>query len=228
MKIITAFLLIFTFTPMVFGQNLKEIINVVESRPGTYITPDAVKYYYGEVNKVEEKTYKELLAKSESRLYNTESWINAVLTLGDMGPNAIEAISVLVEQFPSVMHIKISEETYNSTYDGDFSRWVNSGKVAAYPSMQMNNPIFNLNSLKEGRTWYEYEGFIKIDSEYKTTYVRYNNSGGVERAEGNRIDSFFFYPGAYALTKITGQKLGIDQEKWKKWWDENKIKYETK
>lgn len=190
----------------------------------SYTAPEAEEYVWGKLYKQPKSFYAPLVESARSRIEKAKQSMNAVISLGDIGAEAKEAIPLLIKEFPSVMDAGYSEKTCElivgyGNISPDESCIIKGERVKE--QLMKSSPFFPFNERNK------FENFIFWED---VKMIRHSESS-IGGTVGTRLYEdvtigvlFIFYPGAYALTKITGENFGKDEKKWQQWWEKNKAK----
>ena len=125
----------------------------------------------------------------------------AALALGGFGALAEEAVPELIATFP-VIDFTTNDNLFVQIAEKKFKKILGPG-YRSYVNVHStivdkDSPVLEQPLPGQSKVGFDFEGNYRL----------------------------IVHSGAYALSKITGEKLGYDVGTWQQWWDENKDRYE--
>ncbi len=200
--------LLVVFGPaMVHGEDdeVARLIDDIQRGPSVYYTPEALDYFRvkapGKVAGIGAQDKDAALRA-----------FRAAIKLSTMGSKAVEAAGVLVEKFPTACHVSVIRGVEFTPGHGTFEDWVHTYAVSERKKFLLGS------SLLEYATLVKCKELITTETDREILSRQVSSGGRITRASTNIFIVIKLYAGACALTRLSGQALGTEQEAWRRWY----------
>ena len=187
------------------GNETKKLIDAVKAAPSLYRTAEAVDYF----SRVGSPDFSSGQQNRDAAIEG----LRAVVKLGDMGQTALEAVPTLVDLFPRMEHVAIKRSVHYTPGNGSLEDWVQTYLVNEKNNFVFSSPFVEYATITKCENWIEALPVTTILSK-KT-----GKGGKIVDAVADIVIILRVNAGACALSRITGNDLGVSQESWRKWYD---------
>jgi hypothetical protein len=193
-----------TYAPAADTTQMTRYIRDIQAGPSTYYTPEASTYFVsrGSIGPGGTATDRDAATRSFTAITRISH-----MTYAD----AREAIPIMVSLFPKIVHLVQVHGAVFGANEGTFDDCIGTCVTNAKNQFMVSPPILDYNILSQ------YESFIDETHEVEFVSKQLNASGEVAQAVFNLKIFFTVYIGEGALSRLTGQSLGHDQNAWKRW-----------
>jgi hypothetical protein len=180
--------------------SLVDQINSIADGPSLCLTTQAV------YNQVPTKIIGAYVDTSSNRV-KCRSVLDAVQALSNAGPAAKDAIPILLQKYPIVVHVEVLNNLSYTAEVGTFEDWVLTKTMSVKNKLDLNPPFDAYNLVDPCAD------FIEATQEHEIFSPMYRGSV-VQNAIVTIRVYYVMYVGACALSRITGLNLGTDQNQW--------------
>lgn len=187
------------------GQtSIETLIQELKAIPPIYYSSEAYSFYTRTGQNIPPQLPRETVSKG----------YRAAIKLGNMGSGASEAIPLLIENYPIVVHVT---EIRNASYSGEgmFEDWLMTYLTSEKNKFILSSPVLDYNSMTLC------ENSVITTHQIDFIDKKVGASGAIVRATVNITVTLYFHIGACTLTRITGASIGTQQQDWKQWYQVN-------
>jgi hypothetical protein len=190
---------------------VQQYINDLQNGPALYYTDQAI-------NLLSTKDAT-IAANARSDQDKAMKALKATALLGDKGGKGAKAIDMLLQMYPLAIHCVTVNEQYVPGA-GTFEDWLQTKIMGEKNKFILKPPFLTYDDISQC------DGFIEETHDYATAGERYGAAGRMTEGYVTINVTFKYYAGACALSRITGQNLGIDINQWRSWWDMNRANFQ--
>lgn len=193
-----------SFTPAADTTQMTRYLQDIQAGPSTFYTPEAYAYFVSRntITLGGAATDRDAAARSFSAITRISH-----LSFAD----ARLAIPIMVSLFPKVVHLVQVRGAVFGPNEGTIDDCIGTCVTNAKNQFIVSPPVLDYNIISQ------YESFMDESHEVEFISKQLNASGEVVEAQFNLKIFFTIYIGEGALSRLTGQSLGHDQNAWKRW-----------